>query len=215
MHSVPATKDDITLLLQRIEGGEHGAMDQLMDVVYGDLERMAASQLRRQFGQRADHITLEPAALVNESFLQLLKQRKGFDNRGQFFAIATRLMLRVLKDYRRQKRAAMRGGGSEGSSGGGAQFTVTLAIDRIPGEAGEVAGQSRSHDVVEIDALDDALTKLEARDPRSADILKMRVVWGMTLDEIAEALDVSARTINRDWKWAKAWLANELGLIGT
>ena len=208
-----ATKDDITFLLRRMDQGERGAMDQLMDLVYADLEQMAASQLRRQFGRRADQITLEPAALVNESFLQLIKQRKGFDNRGQFFAIATRLMLRVLKDYRRQKRAAMRGGGAPGE-----QFTVTLAIDRLQGAGMEIvdhraADHPIAGNVVEIDALENALTALEARDPRSADILKMRVVWGMTLDEIAESLDTSSRTINRDWKWVKAWLANELGLI--
>jgi RNA polymerase sigma factor (TIGR02999 family) len=200
------TKDDITLLLHRIDAGEQAAMEQLMEVVYGDLERMAASQLRRQFGQRADHITLEPAALVNESFLQLIKQRKGFDNRGQFFAIATRLMLRVLKDYRRQKQAAMRSGAS------GEAFTVTLPIDRVPNEL--ISDESvAKHDVVEIEALDAALAKLEAQDARSAEILKMRVVWGMTVPEIAQALDVSDRTIDRDWKWAKAWLANELGWI--
>jgi RNA polymerase sigma factor (TIGR02999 family) len=208
---VPATKDDITLLLRRIDEGERGAMDQLMDVVYGDLERMAASQLRKQFGQRAEQITLEPAALVNESFLQLIKQRKGFDNRGQFFAIATRLMLRVMKDYRRQKLAAMRGGPGIGESG---DFRMTLAIDRLPGAGVSMAEHPRSHDLVEIDALADALDKMEAQDPRSADILKMRVVWGMSVAEIAEALDISPSTIDRDWKWAKAWLAEELGLLG-
>jgi len=211
---VVATKNDITLLLKRMNAGESAALDDLMRVVYSDLERMAASYIRRQFGDRAGQITLEPAALVNESFLQLIKQRKGFDNRGQFFAIATRLMLRVLKDYRRQKLAAMRGGPGPGGSERG-QFCVTLAIDRLPGgAAARIPGdQARPEDCVEIDALESALRKLEARDPRSADILKMRVVWGMTAAEIADSLDASPSTIERDWKWAKAWLAKELGLI--
>ena len=93
--------NDITLLLRKMEEGEAGALDQLMRVVYDDLERMAASHLRRQFGERMGQLTLEPAALVNESFLRLIKQRKAYDNRGQFFAIATKVMLRVLMDYRR------------------------------------------------------------------------------------------------------------------
>jgi DNA-directed RNA polymerase specialized sigma24 family protein len=114
-------------------------------------------------------------------------------------------MLRVLKDYRRQKQAAMRGGGS------GASVCVTVALDRLP--EGQIADRSRPQDVVEIDALDEALAKLEAEDPRSADILKMRVVWGMSMAEIADAMDVSVSTLDRDWKWAKAWLAGELGLI--
>ena len=86
------SKNDITFLLRRIDEGETSALDDLMGVVYGDLERMAASHLRRQFGDHANQITMEPAALVNESFLKLIKQRKGFDNRGQFFAIATKLI---------------------------------------------------------------------------------------------------------------------------
>ena len=100
------TKSDITVLLKRIDDGQPEAMDDLMRVVYGDLERMAASHLRRQFGDRVGQLTLEPAALVNESFLKLIRQRKGFDNRGQFFSIATKIMLRVLMDYRREKAAA-------------------------------------------------------------------------------------------------------------
>jgi len=203
---VVATKDDITLLLQRMDDGQAGAIDELMDIVYGDLERMAASHLRKQFGERMGQLTLEPAALVNESFLRLIKQRKGFDNRGQFFAIATKLMLRVLIDYRREKMAAKRG--AQGTT----EARVTLAIDpqEIPDSAG---GDPKSNDVVDVESLVTALDKLEALDARKADIVKMRMVWGMTVPEVAEALDVSPSVVDRDWRFAKAWIADEAGLI--
>ena len=103
-----ATPGDITLLLQEAHGGREGALDELMDLVYADLERIALSHLSRQFGERAGAVTLEPAALVNESFLRMIKQRNTYDNRGQFFAIATKVMLRVLLDYKR-RRACRRG----------------------------------------------------------------------------------------------------------
>jgi RNA polymerase sigma factor (TIGR02999 family) len=196
-----ATKNDITLLLRRIEDGERTALDDLMRVVYGDLERMAASQLRRQFGDHANQITLEPAALVNESFLKLIKQRKGFDNRGQFFAIATKLMLRVLTEYRRTKLAAKRGGGS------GIEPRMTLAVDRR-----QRAEQATPEHEIEIEEVVKVLEAMETLDPRRAEIVKMRVVWGMTVPEVAEALDVSPSSVDRDWRWAKAWMAEELGL---
>jgi RNA polymerase sigma-70 factor, ECF subfamily len=199
---VVATRNDITLLLKRIDDGQTGAMDELMRVVYGDLERMAASHLRRQFGDRAGQITLEPAALVNESFLKLIRQRKGFDNRGQFFAIATKVMLRVLMDYRRQKMAEKRGG----KDGGAAQ--ITLAID--PQDIADSREQA-----VDVEALSRALEKLEALDQRKADIVKMRVVWSMTVPETAAALEVSPSVVDRDWKFAKAWIADEVGLTRT
>jgi len=199
-------RNDITLLLHRMDEGQPGALDELMGIVYSDLERMAAAHLRRQFGARAGQITLEPAALVNESFLQLIKQRKGFDNRGQFFAIATKLMLRVLSDYRRGKQADKRGGGRSGAR-------VTLSLD--PALTPDRTERGGREDAVEVDALAAALQKLEGLDPMRADIIKMRVVWGLTVPEIAEALGVSPSSVDRDWRWAKCWLAEELGLTGT
>lgn len=192
-----ATRNDITLLLKRMDDGENDALDELMRVVYDDLERMAASHLRKQFGERAAQVTLEPAALVNESFLQLLKQRKGFDNRGQFFAIATKVMLRVLVDYRREKFAAKRGGGAP---------KITLAVEHA------AMDPTRTTSMVEIEALSQALDRLDELDPRKADIVKMRVVWGMTVPQVAEALDVSPSAVDRDWRFAKAWIADEVGL---
>ena len=189
---------DITLLLKRMDDGESGAADELMRIVYQDLERMAASHLRKHFGHRAGHITLEPAALVNESFLRLIKQRKSFDNRGQFFAIATKVMLRVLIDYRREKLTAKRGG---------AHTRLTLSVEQHEGSPLATAA-----DQVDVEALAVAIEDLERLDARKADIVKMRVVWGMTVPEVALALDISPSSVDRDWRFAKAWIADEIGL---
>ncbi len=199
-----ASTEEITLLLRRLDEGQPGAMDELMRVVYDDLERMAASYLRKHFGDRVGQLTLEPAALVNESFLRLIKQRKRFDNRGQFFAIATKLMLRVLVDYRRQKMAAKRGGGAPGR---GPRFTLSIG-----GRAAAHPAARGPAELVENETLGAALDHLDQLDHRKAEIVKMRVVWGMTVPEVAEAMDISPSSVDRDWRFAKVWIANEVGL---
>jgi RNA polymerase sigma factor (TIGR02999 family) len=171
-----------------------------MTVVYADLKGMAETYLRKQFGNRAAVITLEPAALVNESFMLLIRQRKSFDNRGQFFAIATRMMLRVLVDYRRKHQAAKRGG---------ADTHIQLVLD----EHQVADGHQPRLAPIEIEELAEVLEKLESLDPRRAEVVKMRVVWGLSVSEIAESLGVSASTVERDWRFAKAWLADQVGLI--
>ena len=188
-----AAPGDITLLLKEAECGREGALDELMELVYGDLERIALSHLSRKFGERANVVTLEPAALVNESFLRLIRQRKTYDNRGQFFAIATKVMLRVLTDYQRQRMTDRRGGRRK---------RVELFLDARPGPAD---GPGRAAQI-EIESLKKALERLEGLDSRQADVVKMRVVWGLEIDEIAEALGLSASTVKRDWRFARAWL---------
>jgi RNA polymerase sigma factor (TIGR02999 family) len=191
---------DITLLLQQAGEGRSGALDELMRVVYAELERMAQSHLRRQFGTRADTITLEPAALVNETFMKLITQRKRYDNRGQFFAIATTVMMRVLIDYRRRRDAAKRGG---------SDTRIILQFDdRLVTERGAPGGAERNQ--IEVEALSEALARLDALDARKADVVKMCVVWGLNNTQIAEALGVSVPTVERDWRFAKAWLAEQI-----
>jgi RNA polymerase sigma factor (TIGR02999 family) len=185
----------ITSLLQDLDAGREGAMDDLMSLVYSDLERVAQRHLHERFGAGAARITLEPAALVNESFLRLLQQRQGFENRQQFFAIATRVMLRVLVDYCRQRAAAKRGGDVTRVS---ITFDDAVGTTEQPNHTGQI----------DLEALTEALTTLEELDPRKADVVKMRVVWGLQNDEIAEALGVSVPTVERDWRFARAWLAN-------
>ena len=97
---------DITRLLKNLQDGSGGAMDELMRSVYDDLRRVAERHMTERFGRGLPGVTLEPSALVNESFLKIIKQRNDYDNRGQFFAIATRVMLRVLVDYQRARSAA-------------------------------------------------------------------------------------------------------------
>jgi RNA polymerase sigma factor (TIGR02999 family) len=188
----------ITTLLEDLKAGRTGAMDDLMNAVYADLERVAHRHLQERFGAGAARLTLEPAALVNESFLRLLQQRQGYENRQQFFAIATRVMLRVLLDYARQRSAAKRGGDVTRVS---ITFDDAAAATEQPGHAGQI----------DVDALTGALETLESLDPRKADVVRMRVVWGMSHEAIAEALGISAPTVERDWRFARAWLANAVG----
>ncbi len=185
---------DITRLLQEARG-DPAAMDRLMRVVFEDLSRMAEAHLKRRFGPGLPGVTLEPAALVNETYLRLLRQRKTYDNRGQFFAIATRVMLRVLVDYQRSRSAARRGGDRN---------RLTLHLEGRPGP--ESSGEGPQ---IEVEALVEALARLEALDGRKADVVKMRVVWSMEMAEIAESLGVSLATVERDWSFAKAWLVRE------
>lgn len=193
--------DDITRLLHAIDEGRPGAMDDLMEVVYADLERVAQRHMDRQFGRGLPGVTLEPAALVNESFLRLIRQRKKYDNRGQFFAIATKVMLRVLVDYQRQRSAAKRGG---------SQKRVTLLLE---GPAGPVDGPAPGT-VIGVETLIAGLDRLESLDRRKADVVKLRVIWGLEMREIAAALGVSLATVERDWSFAKAWLAREADAAG-
>jgi RNA polymerase sigma factor (TIGR02999 family) len=185
--------EDITRLLGDVDAGRDGAMDELMNVVYADLQRVAERHMAERFGRNLPGVTLEPAALVNESFMRLIKQRKKYDNRGQFFAIATKVMLRVLVDYQRSRRAAKRGGGHK---------PVTLSLE---GPAEKATPRS----VIGVEALADALQRLDALDARKADVVKLRVLWGLEMREIAQSLDVSLATVERDWAFAKAWLARE------
>ncbi len=195
-----ASVGELTLLLRQAEAGRAGALDELAALVHADLERMAHSYLRKQFGDRARSITLDTSALVNESFIKLIRQRAKYDNRGHFFAIATRMMLRVLIDYRRRRAAAKRGG---------ADTHITLVLDehQIEGRA-----PAPGRDLIEVEHLAAALNKLEALSPRKADVVRMRVIWGLDLGQIAESLDVSPSTVDRDWRFSKAWLAEEVGL---
>ena len=188
--------DDITRLLQNVEAGHDGAMDQLIQAVYADLQRVAQRHMDQQFGRGLPGVTMEPAALVNESFLRLLKQRKSYQNRGQFFAIATKVMLRVLTDYQRKRLAAKRGGGRQ---------RITLSLEG-PTASPPTDGSS---ELIDIDTLIHALGRLDSLDPRKADVVRLRIVWGLEMREVGEAVGVSLATVERDWAFSKAWLARE------
>ena len=196
-----AGQGDITVLLRDAHDGRDGAVDELMDRVYADLERIALKHLSRRFGDKAGSVTLEPAALVNESFLRLIKQRKSYNNRSQFFAIATRVMLRVLVDYQRRQLTARRGGEHE---------RISLPLDGRPDPAPAPGGS----DSIGVESLTAALERLEALDARQAEVVKLRVVWGLEVRQIAHALGLSPSTVKRDWRFARAWLMDEVAHTG-
>ena len=173
------------------EGG--GSVDSLLPLVYQELRRLAASYLRREKpGQ-----TLQPTALVNEAYLRLLKDRPDrWQNRAHFCAIAAHSMRQILIERARARGAVKRGGG-------GPRVTLDDAL---------VAGEDRSIDLL---ALDEALERFAAMDPEQARLVELRFFGGLTIDETAEAMNISPATVKRHWTVARAWLARELeGLDG-
>jgi RNA polymerase sigma factor (TIGR02999 family) len=179
--------EPITALLARWSGGDAAAGDEVLPLVYRELRAIA----RARFRQESPGHTLQPTALVHETFLKLQGQgRVHWQSRGHFLSVAAHLMRRILIDHARERGAAKRGGGRQRVTLG----DVALEID------GEV-------DVL---ALDAALERLAAEDPRSARIVELRFFAGMTVAETAAALGVSEPTIKRDWAFARAWLAEEL-----
>lgn len=187
-----AAEREITRLLEEASAGRREALDEVLAVVYSDLQRVAARQLEKHYRADPRHLTLEPSALVNETYLKLIKQRTRFDNRGHFFAIATTVMLRVLLDYQRSRSRAKRGGG---------QVHVSLA---------EIADPDQDAHGPTLPAFVDALERLDQLDSRLSEIVKLRLVWGLTVAEIADTLECSKRTVERDWEFARRWLETEL-----
>jgi RNA polymerase sigma-70 factor, ECF subfamily len=156
----------------------------MMALVYAELRRLAASYLRRE---RPDH-TLQPTALVHEAFMRLLDQRQiDWSNRAQFMGLAAVMMRRILVNHARDRVAGKRGGGAE-------HVPLTLA--------GEGIGAA------EVNLLDlhDALDRLGEADQRKAQIVELKFFGGLTTEEIAETLRISPATVERDWKFARAWL---------
>ena len=177
----------ITRLLLAWRNGEAHALDDLMPLVHRELKRIARNFMRRQ---RPGH-TLQTTALVNEAFVRLVDSDKvNWQDRSHFFAISAQLMRRVLVDAARRRRSEKRGGD---------RVQVTLADD-----------VKASEDQVDVVAIDEALTRLAELDARQSRIVELRYFAGLTEDEIAEALDISTRTVRRDWNLARTWLYREL-----
>lgn len=184
-----AVSPDVTRLLKAWTGGDEAALAQLMEQVYAELHRIAHRYMRNE--RKAD--TLQTTALVNEVYLRLTDAAAiEWRDRAQFFALAAQMMRRILVDAARARGAHKRGGGA-----------VHVALD----ETAVVRGEP-DRDLV---ALDDALTAFSRVAPRQARIVELRYFGGLTEDEIAAALDVSPRTVRRDWELARAWLSRELG----
>jgi RNA polymerase sigma-70 factor, ECF subfamily len=158
-------------------------------LVYAELRRLAGHYLR---GERIGH-TLQPTALVNEAFLRLVGQnRADWRHRGQFIGVAAQLMRRILVDYARQRAAGKRTG-----------VAVTMDEERLsPG-----AGVDRTEEIL---AVEEVLGRLTELDPQQAHIVELRYFGGLSVDETAEALAISPRTVKRDWAMARAWLRAQL-----
>lgn len=180
--------DQITELLIAWRDGEPSALEELIPLVHLELKRIARNFMRRQ---RVGH-TLQTTALVNEAFVRLVDSDKvRWQDRAHFFAMSAQLMRRVLVDAARRKNSEKRGG---------ERVRVTLADEMKLIERDEA-------DVV---ALDDALKRLAALNQRQCQIVELRYFGGLTEDEIAETLNISTRTVRRDWNVARAWLFREL-----
>ena len=183
-----AISDDITDLLRQAEAGSGEAVDRLIPLVYDELRRLASSYLQ---SERTEH-TLQTTALVHEAYLKLVDQRRTtWQNRAHFFGIAAQAMRRILVDHARRRTAAKRDAGRP------ITLNESLAGGRAPDD--------------EILGVHAALDRLAALDPRQARVVELRYFAGLTIEQTAEALELSPATIKREWLSARAWLQRELG----
>lgn len=188
--SEPKAASDVTQLLLAWGDGSEDAAQRLLPAIYDELHRQAARAMRRE---NAEH-TLQATALVHEAYLRLVDQRRvEWRNRAQFFGVAAQLMRRILIDHARGRLADKRGGHAQRISLSEAQ---PAAAD---GDEG-----------LEVLALNDALDRLSALDPRQGKLVEMRYFGGLSIEEAAEALDISPATVKREWASARAWLRREM-----
>lgn len=179
----------VTDLLHRLRDGDDGALERLMPLLYDELHALAQRQLRNE---RTGH-TLNATALVNEAYLKLVQQRAlRAEDRAQFLAIAATTMRRLLVDYARAKKRLKRGGGAR-----------AVPLDDVLPFLSEPEAE-------ELLALDEALDRLEALNPRGSQVVQYRFFGGLSLEETAEALSVSIKTVQRAWTAARAWLRKEV-----
>ena len=179
---------EVTVLLNRLQGGDKQAEGELITCVYRELKTLAAAYMKRE---RSDH-TLQPTALVNEAYLRLTGQKTvAWQDRAHFFAVAARVMRRILVDYARNRLAQKRGAGADAIS-------LDEAFIFTAGRSGELL------------ALDEALDRLAEQDRRTHRVIELRFFGGLSVEETAEVLEISSRTVKREWSFGRAWLRGEL-----
>jgi RNA polymerase sigma factor (TIGR02999 family) len=183
-----ARTHQVTELLQAIDKGDGQAAERLLPLVYEELRKLAHQRMAREpAGQ-----TLEPTALVHEAYLRLVgPEETPWRSRGHFFGAAAEAMRRILIDRARKRQLPKHGGGRR----------------RAAVRPTDLPGVEESVDLL---ALDEALSRLEARDRRMSEVVKLRFFAGLTVDQTAQVLDVTGRTVDRDWTAAKAWLFREM-----
>lgn len=183
-----SSPNKVTQILHDWSNGDREALDKLMPIVYQELRRQAARYLRRE---RPAH-TLQTTALIHEAYLRLVDQKNvHWQNRAHFYGIAAQLMRRILVDHARSRQAAKRGGSDI----------------KLPLEEGMIVAAGKDVNLV---ALDEALERLAAIDPQQSRVVELRFFSGLSVEETAEVLGVSPRTVKRDWNVAKAWLRREI-----
>lgn len=186
-----ADSKSLTQLLIDVGKGNDAALNQILPQIYDELRRLAGSYMRRE---RSDH-TLQPTALVHEAYLRLIDQRRvDWKNRAQFLGMAANMMRRILVNHARDRVAEKRGGSSP---------RVTLSV-----------AESLEQPELDLVAVDEALEKLADLDPRKTQIVEYKFFTGLTTEEIAEVLGISVATVEREWKFARAWLFNALKTPG-
>jgi RNA polymerase sigma factor (TIGR02999 family) len=183
-----SSQHEVTRLLVQLTDGDNAALGDLLPLVYAELRRLAANYLRRE---RQGH-TLQPTALVHEAYLRMIDQTQvRWQNRAHFFGVAAQMMRRILVDHARAQQAEKRGGDVQ-------KFSLDENID--------VSGE-RASDLV---ALDEALARLAEIDPQKSRVVELRFFGGLSVEETAEVLGVSAPTVKRQWRMAKAWLFGQV-----
>jgi RNA polymerase sigma factor (TIGR02999 family) len=184
---------DVTQWLLDWGKSDKQALDQMLPVLYGELHRLAVRYLNREVSGH----TLQPTALVHEAYLRLIDQRRvDWQNRAQFFGIAAGMMRRILVNHARDRVAGKRGGGAE---------RVSLSMVQAPSGRPDV----------ELIALEEALERLAELDPRKSRVVELKFFGGLTTEEIAQVLQVSGATVEREWSFARAWLYDAIEGGGT
>ncbi len=188
MYCMADLSNNITLLLSEVETGSESAVNALIPIIYKDLQERARRYLQQE---RAAH-TLNTTALVHEAYLKLIgQQHVSWKNRAHFFGVASLVMRRILINYAKQRKAEKRGGGVQPET-----FLEDFVLHNARSE--------------ELLALDEALDRLAVLSERQSKIVEMRYFGGLTHEEIAEVLNISVPTVQRDWRVARAWLNREL-----
>jgi RNA polymerase sigma-70 factor, ECF subfamily len=184
---MPDTGGDVTRLLEQLRAGNQDVAEQLVPLVYNELRRIAGAQMRRE---RPGH-TLQATALVHEAYMRLAGDVPA-QNRAHFFAIAAHTMRQILLDYARRRHAGKRGG---------------AGARKVDLDAELLVGGDTLEDVI---AIDEALERLAQIDPRQSRLVELRFFAGLDVEEAAEVMGISATTMKREWRSAKAWLQKEL-----
>jgi len=187
-----ALPDEVTQLLINWSKGDKAALEMLVPLVHSELRRLA----RRYLGREHPGHTLQTSALINAAYMRLIDQDSvQWQNRAHFFAVAAQVMRHILVDHGRAHLYAKRGGGAH-----------KVSLDEV-----EAITRQRAEELV---ALDDALNKLATLDARKSQIIELRFFGGLTIEETAEAMKMSPKTVTREWRSAKAWLHHEMSKTG-